>query len=532
MFQTVVILLPPAHLPVNVHAFLANVLNQPWATIAHCWDIFSVVVWSHTDTEMHTQRPTLTLCQPSWYDMTLFTKAEGTLEIFSHSLSAWTYYGGIPEIIQVMQQHFFESVLLELQANQMCFAWELSANCARIYNEALKVPDAHRVNNEIAFANTVAPQVPLLESWTLSLSMGAAHVLDGFFLYSLLLDKMEHSGIPVLPHDAVSQRLCLEGPSTAQNASMEGFGQEYYNYTCDLCCLIYGNEEGELVNLQGAMSDGNTISHPCCGIHDCMVPLANSAWDIYCPVHLGLETKCAVTGCESRQDKGFLTWGGVPGDSVAEEDTCENDAVVVGGDNSGATEPALRECDEKLLGGNCRRTHNKELMIHLCRVIISWVMFFGSEAISAVREFMLATFPTPESMPKVFYDTNCGLLKHCRNIGCTHFDHTVVVVDLFHFNWKHKESDSFCQENCNPALFPELYINGKWVFNSSIAEQTNVWFEGFLAIVWEMSVLCFNVLLDEMIKRCNHYIVSELEQKGHHPWSMPMSVLMPATPAT
>src|SRR3977135_28221 len=131
-------------------------------------------------------------------------------------------------------------------------------------------------------------------------------------------------------------------------------------------------------------------------------------------------------------------------------------------------------------------------------------------------------------MPEVyFYDTNCGLLKHIRHIGCTRFAKTALVVDVFHFKSKHKEADGVCQENCNPALFPELYRDGKWVFNSSVAEQTNVWYGGFFAIVREMGAVRYNFLLDEMIRRRNRYVIGELERKGHRPWTVPLAVLFP-----
>nr|KAF8572610.1 hypothetical protein K439DRAFT_1625658 [Ramaria rubella] len=131
-------------------------------------------------------------------------------------------------------------------------------------------------------------------------------------------------------------------------------------------------------------------------------------------------------------------------------------------------------------------------------------------------------------MPEAFfYDSNCSLLKHCCKIGCHRFDNMVVVVDVFHFTRKHKESDGFCQEHCNPTMFPELYNNGKWVFNLSITEQTNVWMGGFLPIVREMSVVCFNFFLDEMIKRRNRYTIAELECKGNRPWVIPLGALFP-----
>ncbi len=41
---------------------------------------------------------------------------------------------------------------------------------------------------------------------------------------------------------------------------------------------------------------------------------------------------------------------------------------------------------------------------------------------------------------------------------------------------KHKQKDEFCQKNCNPAKWTELSdTKRRWIFNSSAAEQVNVW---------------------------------------------------------
>jgi hypothetical protein len=105
------------------------------------------------------------------------------------------------------------------------------------------------------------------------------------------------------------------------------------------------------------------------------------------------------------------------------------------------------------------------------------------------------------------------------------FDNVALPVDVFHFKCKHSERDTFCQENCNPALFPELLgENGKgWYFNSSAAEQTNAWFGAFLPICREMLHVKYNFFLDEMIIMRNRMTKAKLEKDGKSPgnWSSP-----------
>lgn len=75
-----------------------------------------------------------------------------------------------------------------------------------------------------------------------------------------------------------------------------------------------------------------------------------------------------------------------------------------------------------------------------------------------------------------------------------------------------------CQEHCNPADFPELVGPDGWVFNSSAAEQANVWFVGFQPIVREMVVSRYNFFLDEMIFVRNRAHVEELERRNLVPF--------------
>jgi hypothetical protein len=100
-----------------------------------------------------------------------------------------------------------------------------------------------------------------------------------------------------------------------------------------------------------------------------------------------------------------------------------------------------------------------------------------------------------------------------------------MPVDVFHFKSKHKESDTYCQQFCNPAAFPELINGDNWRINTSICEQTNVWLGGYQAILRDMESTRYNFYLDEMIKRRNRFVVAELARKGHNPWLIPMEAL-------
>jgi hypothetical protein len=134
----------------------------------------------------------------------------------------------------------------------------------------------------------------------------------------------------------------------------------------------------------------------------------------------------------------------------------------------------------------------------------------------------------------MFFDNNCSVLRHLMALkpeeatrGHEILRNMRFPVDVFHFKSKHKESDAFCGQHCNPVQWPELRTeDGKWTFNSSIAEQTNVWFGGFLAMVRELRVERYNFLLDEVIRRHNAAVIAELDSKHHDPWEIDRNVLL------
>jgi hypothetical protein len=154
-------------------------------------------------------------------------------------------------------------------------------------------------------------------------------------------------------------------------------------------------------------------------------------------------------------------------------------------------------------------THNEQLFVRCCGIIISRATMYGSEGVSGVKvgflfasffcllifpqNFLKGTFPTqyPGALPSyIFYDNNCSLMKHLRATDDHYFDKVGLPVDVFHFKCKHSEDDIFCQLHCNPARFRELIdAEGKWVFNSSAAEQANVWFGKFQNVVQDMAVI-------------------------------------------
>ena len=112
----------------------------------------------------------------------------------------------------------------------------------------------------------------------------------------------------------------------------------------------------------------------------------------------------------------------------------------------------------------------------------------------------------------LIYNSNCNALKEVESWGDRWFVGVRMCVEAFYLWTKHKATDTFCSTQCDPKNYPDL-INpdGSWYFNSSIAEQMNVWLGGYHAIVWEMLLVKFNFFLGEMIACHNQPLVLKMK---------------------
>ncbi|EIW53439.1 uncharacterized protein TRAVEDRAFT_174254 [Trametes versicolor FP-101664 SS1] len=167
-----------------------------------------------------------------------------------------------------------------------------------------------------------------------------------------------------------------------------------------------------------------------------------------------------------------------------------------------------------------RRTHNEQLIVRPCGVIIRRETFYGSESVRQVCSLYKQTWPDPALRPRVsLYDNNCRLYIWCAANGETLHKEIGLPVDVFHWKCKHKKTDEACSIHCNPYAFPEIRnADDTWFFNSSIAEQTNVWLGGYHAIIREMSADKYDFFLDEMIKLKNELTVAKLARQNHVPY--------------
>lgn len=133
-------------------------------------------------------------------------------------------------------------------------------NCARIYNMALANPYAYIANNPRAYSGVIHQYEKHPMSWQTTFEMPDKHVTNGFFLYSLLLDRAERGVILQLQHDEASQRDRLQPVLYERNKLTEGIGQELYTHACDLCFVVFNDGAGKISTSQNIALIGPVLN--------------------------------------------------------------------------------------------------------------------------------------------------------------------------------------------------------------------------------------------------------------------------------
>lgn len=119
------------------------------------------------------------------------------------------------------------------------------------------------------------------------------------------------------------------------------------------------------------------------------------------------------------------------------------------------------------------------------------------------------------NMPQcLFYDNNCHLYSHIQtSLSDRHLCRgTIFPINPFHFR-SHAESHTTCRLNNNPNLFPKLKEDGRWAFNASAAELTNMWFGNFDSMVQNMHSTRYHFFLNEMVNLRNQWLAGQLHKR-------------------
>ncbi|KAJ7090836.1 hypothetical protein B0H15DRAFT_948600 [Mycena belliarum] len=487
-----------------------------------------------------------------------------------------TYYAGIPSLIQIGEHQFAELKLVNMWISSMLLGWFSATNCAKLYDIAL----SDRTSLEAGgwqFGLKLTPNhiwdafviKTLLEdrqrNWT---QLQVEHGGDQNMRFQEAMAE-RNERIILLGQDEVPHycdrcmRVWEDDEGNLHRTWVIASDGNNMGHPCcgEFCCT----EPVQSTRGRRHFCATHDHLHSICAIIGCDGPIVKGTKACEDPAHQemgrlnaargtaaftlkhrlqrqklrntlasappieGSTTAANVIDLDDDEIQELIEWFDIDEDGHVDRHEGKNLWSVGVVDDDG-----MDPCDPKSEDGNRkikaifhrRRTHNEQTLVRPCGVIFGRATFFGAEAVSNVLLFVKNTFSVPGAhKPDHFiYDTNCDakqqVMKEPRD---TWWDSVGMSVDVWHFLNKHKVSHEFCQKYCNPADFPELLNeDGKtWFFNTSIAEQVNVWLGGYHAIVREMLPVKYNFFLDEMIRLRNITTVAQLERDGHRPRHAP-----------
>ena len=275
--------------------------------------------------------------------------------------------------------------------------------------------------------------------WAFNLELSSDNVYDGFVIVSLLEDHAKCNDTLKVPHTGL-QKDRLRAAMKGRNLRMQLYNQPEVHHYCKGCCRFYADSEGKGNAIRHVVRqhithtlvyfvvthkcwvvviDGVTVGCCCCGVHNCQVPLSSNH-DRFCADHKGRNLVCAIVGCERPVLEGRLTCAdnkhqavehvhrergqarfqlkerlqrariAHPNDSdvsdvaLVDEDNGEEEEFVVA---SGTALPAeasqVKEGRVHAQFGR-KRTHNEQIIVAPCGMIIARETFYGAEAVSSV----------------------------------------------------------------------------------------------------------------------------------------------------
>ncbi|KAJ6463105.1 hypothetical protein DFH09DRAFT_1492323 [Mycena vulgaris] len=479
---------------------------------------------------------------------------------FSVQAGMRAYYGDKPKFIQIGEHQFVERKLVGMWVSMMLLAWVSATNCSRMYDMALSEQQQHDFAAGGWQFGCVLTTDHVWDAFVI------LTLLDYNDRKNMCL-HVPHTGEQ---KDRFTEAMRARNREVIEQGQDE-IGH-CCNKCMRVWKRPDGTECGSCYyhDVQVVLGDGLSMGHIRCQVAHCTAELANNRHK-FCPQHHHLEGICAIVGCDravvpgkkacddpqhakmellhfergraaftlrDRLQKHRLAHPNAPADETSlaaameeEEDDGiewfeadgedvrirhEQNPGSVGVDDSVPCEASKSDTGNrqyKALFGRSR-THNEQSLVRPCAIFVQRATFFHAEAVSNVLLFVQKTFSVPRAFkPEHFiYDTNCDAKQQvmAHREAWSWFKDVGMTVDVFHFLHKHKIGHVFCQEHCNPANCPELMgPDGKtWFFNTSVAEQTNVWLGGYHSMCREMLPVKYNFFLDEMIRLRNQTIVA------------------------
>lgn len=193
--------------------------------------------------------------------------------------------------------------------------------------------------------------------------------------------------------------------------------------------------------------DGVTVGHPCCAVYNCHAPLSNNHHR-FCPTHSGQNNQCAIISCNLPVVHGRLTCATLEHRQV--EDTHElrgqsrfqlqerltraratiatntplaedppDEEEYEFDENTRRVLPATAQSTRKKFKAvfGRRRTHNEQLIVAPCGMIIARRTFFGAEGVASVKVSIIVTRRRPFPQLGIVYSNSLKRSMRARTLS-------------------------------------------------------------------------------------------------------------------
>ena len=213
------------------------------------------------------------------------------------------------DVIQISTHFFIKSDLCTRFRMQMALAWYVSPvlNMHRPDDIAIRTSAqncAHIYNQE---AQTCPWRSELPVNWPITYDLNSEAVSKTFIIHALLKWHGDHGTQLQVSHKAPNQAAQWHNAVHTRNLEIAGTSQPEWNHACNQCTHHIRDEIGGIVGAyRSVFTDGISLGHPCCAIHDCKEPLVNSKHH-FCPLHMAWADRCVVWGCLASAETPFHT---------------------------------------------------------------------------------------------------------------------------------------------------------------------------------------------------------------------------------
>ncbi|PPR04238.1 hypothetical protein CVT24_013321 [Panaeolus cyanescens] len=328
------ILEPPQNLPEAVASFMGDALSLSKDHVKGCWDALKDISWNYSSRDhsdisdahlfyesgerygfmLRSLWPPVTFCTNtlctagdktlSYYPgskrkVVLYTLEDGACATYHSCKTTYhnnysvkdgirTYYGGVPDIIEIGKHQFIGKNVANMFMSLMLISWTSATNNAEVYNSTISKPENQP------------------EDWGFTFDLRSEHIWNAI-AYLAILEHYENDGRRLeIPHgeeekDRLSQVIC------ERNRVFDENGQPEWAHYCSKCVRFFNGSDGvPEYYARAIVSDGITIGHPCCNVAHCEVALASKRHR-FCPEHMYLDAVCAVEECTNPVVTGTLS---------------------------------------------------------------------------------------------------------------------------------------------------------------------------------------------------------------------------------